>query len=112
MAYPKNTCSNWHTHKKVDKTSTPKNSEIQNFEPNKIVRAPVVGKSQSTHPPGWKADFEVLIHEFKIWKVTFFKNVLPLRNYGMNFRFSINNGNTDCRCISGDLKILCSRVHA
>ena len=30
--------------------------------------------------------------EFKTWRVTFFKSVLPLRNYAMEFRFTGNNG--------------------
>ena len=26
--------------------------------------------------------------EFEIWKITFLKSILPLRNYGIGFRFS------------------------
>ena len=29
------------------------------------------------------------------WRVTIFKNILPLQNYGMDFRFSEKNGNTE-----------------
>ena len=37
----------------VDTTSTSnKIAKIQNFEPQKIIRATVVGKRQSTPPPG------------------------------------------------------------
>ena len=34
--------------------------------------------------------------KFKIWRVTFLKSILPLRNLGMDFSFSGNNGNIEC----------------
>ena len=34
--------------------------------------------------------------KFKLLKVTFFKSILPLRNHGMDLRFSGNNGNIEC----------------
>ena len=33
-----------------------------------------------------------------IMRVTFLESVLPLKNFGMDFRFSVNNGNMKCRC--------------
>ena len=54
MAYPQKITAQTGTPIKiVDETLTsppPKKSEIQNFEPKRIVRAPIAGKSQSTSP--------------------------------------------------------------
>ena len=36
--------------------------------------------------------------KIKIWRVTFFKNFLPLRNYEMDLRFSRNSGFMTCTC--------------
>ena len=37
--------------------------------------------------------------KFEIWRVTFLKRILPLRNYWMDFQFSENNGNVACEAL-------------
>ena len=34
--------------------------------------------------------------KFKIWSLTYLESFLPQRSYGMDFRFSRNNGNIEC----------------
>ena len=41
-------------------------------------------------PYGENFDYFIEIN-FEIWKVTFLESILPLRNYGMDFRSSGNN---------------------
>ena len=39
---------------------------------------------------------DLLQIKFGIWRVTFWKSFLPMKNYGMDFRFSGNNENIKC----------------
>ena len=48
--------------------------------------------------------------ELNIWGITFFKSFLPLRNYGMDYQFSGNNGNMLSRCIWDNLKLYISSL--
>ena len=48
--------------------------------------------------------------KFEIWRVTFFLKFLPLRNLGMNFLFSGNNGNIEIQGTCINAKVLISRI--
>ena len=37
--------------------------------------------------------------KFEIWRVTFLKIFLPLKNYGIDFLFPGNNGKTECKTL-------------
>ena len=57
------------------------------------------------HHMGKNCISELTEIKFKIWRVSFFKSFLPLRNFGID-SFSWNNGNIECKALMRQAKNL------